>query len=162
MNNVKSRLILEIYKNQLKSKLKITIINKTERIKRMLKKILENKKLRSDIILVGVLLIVSLSVLLFMFLTKEEGAIAEVYVNNEKVAEYPLSIDGVYYLNGGTNVLVVENGEAYMREANCPDKFSKNGCVNTGKISYVGQKIVCLPNKIIVEIVGEGEGIVDV
>ena len=70
MNNVKSRLILEIYKNQLKSKLKITIINKTERIKRMLKKILENKKLCSDIILVGVLLIVSLSVLLFMFLTQ--------------------------------------------------------------------------------------------
>ncbi len=128
----------------------------------MLKKILENKKLRSDIILIGVLLIVSLSVLLFVFLTREEGDIAEVSVDGVKVAEYPLSIDGVYYLNNGSNVLVIENGEAYMREADCPDKFSKNGCVNTGKISFVGQKIVCLPNKIIVEIVGEEEGIVDV
>ena len=128
----------------------------------MLKKFLEDKKLRSDIILIGILLIISLSVLLFVFLTREEGAIADVYVDGVKVAEYPLSIDGVYYLNNGSNVLVIENGTAYMREANCPDKFSKNGCVNTGKISYVGQTIVCLPNKIIVEIVGEGEGIVDV
>lgn len=128
----------------------------------MLKKILENKKLRSDIILVAALLIISLSVLLFMFLTREEGDVAEVSVNGVKVAEYPLSVDGVFYLNGGTNVLVIENGEAYIREATCPDKYSKNGCVNTGKISYVGQKIVCLPNKVIVEIVGEGEGIVDV
>ena len=128
----------------------------------MLKKFLEDKKLRSDIILIGVLLIISLSVLLFVFLTREEGAIADVYVDGVKVAEYPLSIDGVYYLNNGSNVLVIENGTAYMREANCPDKFSKNGCVNTGKISYVGQTIVCLPNKIIVEIVGEGEGLVDV
>ena len=128
----------------------------------MLKKIFENKKLCSDILLIGILLIIGLSVLLFVFLTREEGAVAEVYVNNVKVAEYPLSIDGVYYLNNGSNVLVIEDGYAYMREANCPDKFSKNGCVNAGKISYVGQTIVCLPNKIIVEIVGEGEGIVDV
>ena len=128
----------------------------------MLKKFLEDKKLHSDIILIGVLLIISLSVLLFVFLTREEGAVADVYVDGVKVAEYPLSIDGVYYINNGSNVLVIENGTAYMREANCPDKFSKNGCVNTGKISYVGQTIVCLPNKIIVEIVGEGEGIVDV
>ena len=129
----------------------------------MLKKLLEDKKLRSDIILVGILLIISLSVLLFVFLTREEGAVAEVSVDGVKVAEYPLDIDGVFYINNGSNVLVIENGAAYMREANCPDKFSKNGCVNTGKISYVGQTIVCLPNKIIVEIVGEGEdSIVDI
>ncbi len=123
----------------------------------MLKKILENKKLCSDIILIGVLLIVGLSVLLVMFFTREEGSTVVVYVDAERVAEYSLSVDGVYYLNNGTNTLVIENGEAYMRDATCPDKFSKNGCVNTGKISFVGQKIICLPNKIIVEIVGERE-----
>ena len=128
----------------------------------MLKKLLENKKLLSDIILITVILIVSLSVLLIVFLTRESGNIVVVYVDGEKVAEYPLSVDGVYYLNNGTNTLVIENGEAYMRDATCPDKYTGNGCVNTGRISYVGQKIVCLPNRVIVEIVGEGEGIVDV
>ena len=128
----------------------------------MLKKLLENKKLLFDIILIAVILIVSLSVLLIVFLTREEGNTVVVYVDGDKVAEYPLSVDGVYYLNNGTNTLVIEDGVAYMRDATCPDKFTGNGCVNTGKISYVGQKIVCLPNKLIVEIVGEGEGIVDV
>lgn len=128
----------------------------------MLKKILENKKLCSDIILIAVILVIGLSVLLFTFLTREEGSTVVVSVDGERVAEYSLSIDGVYYLNNGTNTLVIKNGEAYISEATCPDKYSNNGCVNTGKISYVGQKIVCLPNKLIVEIVGEGEGIVDV
>lgn len=128
----------------------------------MFKKLFENKKLLSDIILIAVILIVSLSVLLIVFLTRESGNIAVVYVDGDKVAEYPLSVDGVYYLNNGTNTLVIENGEAYIRDATCPDKYSGNGCVNTGRISYVGQTIVCLPNRVIVEIVGEGEGIVDV
>lgn len=122
-------------------------------------KILENKKLCSDIILVAVLLVIGLSVLLITFLTREDGAMAVVYVDTVKVAEYPLSVDGVYYLNDGTNTLVIEDGEAYMRDATCPDKYSGNGCVNTGRISYVGESIICLPNKIIVEIVGEGEEI---
>lgn len=121
----------------------------------MLKKILEDKKLRSDIILIGTLLIVGLSVLLFMILTGEQGDRVLVTVNGERVAEYPLSVDGVYYLNGGTNVLVIEDGYVYMREANCP---GFQDCVETGKISMVGQSIVCLPNKVIVEIVGEKDG----
>lgn len=129
----------------------------------MLKKILENKKLCSDIILIAVILIVGLSVLLITFLNREEGDMVVVYVDTVKVAEYPLSVDGVFYLNNGTNTLVIEKGEAYMRDATCPDKFSSNGCVKQGKISFVGESIICLPNKIIVEIVGEGEGgVVDV
>lgn len=123
----------------------------------MLKKILENKKLLYDLILIAVLLVVSLSVLLFMFLTKEEGATAVVSIDGRKVAEYPLSIDGTYYLNDGTNVLVIENGYAYMREATCP---GYQDCVEAGKKSFVGEKIVCLPNKVIVEIVGEGEELI--
>lgn len=129
----------------------------------MFKKILENKKLLSDIILIAVLLIVGFSVLLITYLNREEGASVVVYVDTVKVAEYSLSVDGVYYLNDGSNTLVIEGGKAYMRDATCPDKLSSDGCVNQGKISFVGQKIICLPNKIIVEIVGEAEdSIVDI
>ena len=120
----------------------------------MLKKILENKKLLSDIILVGVLLVVSLSVFLIYFLNRTEGSTVVVSVDTKVVAEYSLEVDGVYYLNGGTNVLVIEDGQAYIREANCP---GYQDCVETGRIRYVGEKIVCLPNKLMVEIVGEGD-----
>ncbi len=122
----------------------------------MLKKILGDKKLLADIILVGVLLIVSLSVFLIFSLTKEEGSTVVVSVDGEKVAEYPLSVDSTYSLNAGTNILVVENGCAYISKATCP---GYQDCVEAGKIRFVGEKIVCLPNKVIVEIVGEGEGI---
>lgn len=121
----------------------------------MLKKILGDKKMLADVILVGVLLIVSLSVFLVISLTKEEGSVAVVSVNGKIVAEYSLSVDGEYSLNGGTNVLIIEDGKAYVSYASCPDGL----CKNQGKISMVGEQIVCLPNKLIVEIVGEGEGV---
>ena len=38
-----------------------------------------------------------------------------------------------------------------MTEADCPDKI----CVNTGKISKIGETIVCLPHRVVVEIQGE-------
>lgn len=120
----------------------------------MLKKILENKKLLSDIILIGVLLIVSLSVFLIWYLSGTDGSTALVTIDGKRVGEYSLAIDGVYYINDGTNVLVIEDGKAYMREANCP---GYQDCVETGKISRVGETIVCLPNKVVVEIVGEGD-----
>ena len=123
----------------------------------MLKKILENKKLCSDIILVTVLLVISLSVFLVFYLNRTEGSTVVVSVDGKNVSEYSLEIDGVYYLNDGTNVLVIESGAAYMREANCP---GYQDCVETGKIRFVGERIVCLPNKVIVEIVGEGEEII--
>ena len=121
----------------------------------MLKKILEDKKLRSDIILIGTLLIVSLSVFLFMALNSKTGDRVVVSVGGRQVAEYSLAVDGVYYLNNGTNVLVIKDGYAYMREATCP---GFQDCVESGRISKVGQTIVCLPNQVIVEIVGDGEG----
>ncbi len=123
----------------------------------MIKKILENKKFCSDIILAAVLLIVGLSVLLITYLGKEGGATAVVSVDGKKVAEYSLWINAVYYINGGTNVLVIEDGKAYVREATCP---GYQDCVERGKISYVGESIVCLPNKVIIEIVGEGEELI--
>ena len=119
----------------------------------MLKKILGDKKLLADVILVGVLLIVSLSVFLIISLNKEEGAVAVVSVDGKTVAEYPLSLDGEYSLNGGTNTLIIKNGKAYVSYASCPDGL----CKNQGKISMTGERIVCLPNKVMIEIVGAGE-----
>ena len=80
-----------------------------------------------------------------------------VEVDGEVVGEYPLYQNGVYPLNGGTNVLVIENGVAYLSYSNCPD----HTCERTGKIRFVGQTIVCLPNKLSVTVKGEAEGGVD-
>ena len=122
----------------------------------MLKKILGNKKMLADIILIASVLLVSLSVFLILTFTKEDGAIARVSVDGVTVGEYPLSKDGEYTINDGTNVLVIENGRAYMKYASCPDGL----CVNQGKKSHSGERIVCLPNRVMIEIISDGEELI--
>ena len=53
----------------------------------------------------------------------------------------------------GSNILTIENGTARMSDSSCPDHI----CENKGKIKYVGQTIVCLPNKLTVTVTGEAE-----
>lgn len=114
-------------------------------------------RLRYDLILIGALLVVSLAVVLITTLTRREGGYVEVEKNGELVATYSLSVNGEYSLNGGTNILVIEGGVAYLKDANCPDKT----CVKTGKIRYVNQSIICLPNEISITVRGGSDNGVD-
>jgi len=116
---------------------------------------LSKKKLFGDLVLILSLLFVGILVFLIIELTKTEGSTVSVTVNGESVAEYSLSEDGEYSINGGTNILIISDGKAYLKEANCPDKL----CVNQGKISMSGERIVCLPNRVMIEILGEGDEI---
>ena len=122
----------------------------------MIKKLLGNKKLLADVILIASLLVLSLSVFLITLLSREEGAVAVVSVDGAVVAEYPLSRDGEYSLNGGTNILAIKDGAAFMKDADCPDKI----CIHQKKKSKTGERIVCLPNRVMVEIEGEGEELI--
>lgn len=106
-----------------------------------------------DLCLILCLLLLAAALLLAFFLRREEGRRAQVQVNGVTVAEYSLDTDGVYPLNGGTNLLVIEDGAAYMTEADCPDKT----CVRTGRIRHVGDRIVCLPNRVTVTVMGKGD-----
>ena len=118
----------------------------------------QTPRLRYDLILIGALLVVSLGVLLITTLTRREGGYVEVEQSGQIVATYSLSIDGEYSLNGGTNILVIEGGAAYLKDANCPDKT----CVKTGKIHYVNQSIICLPNEISITVRGNSDDGVDI
>ena len=105
---------------------------------------------KRDIILIASILAVAIALFLIVELTKEEGAGVVVKVDGVEVAEYSLSKSGTYPLNGGTNILVIEDGRAYLSDANCPDKL----CVHQGKISRTGEVITCLPNKLTVTVFG--------
>ena len=124
----------------------------------MLEKIFGNKKTVADIILVASLLILALSAFFITELLRDDGAFVRVSVDGEVVAEYSLSVDGEYSLNGGTNILVIENGTAYIRWADCPRQI----CVKDGKISRTGERITCLENRVIVEVFGAGDEALEV
>ena len=116
------------------------------------------KNHKRDLILIGILLLTAL-ILFLLFKDKprnEPDAVAVVTVDGTEIARYPLSRNGTFVLNEGSNTLVIENGEAWVSEANCPDKL----CMGFGKISKNGEIIVCLPNRLIVMIEGgEASGI---
>lgn len=115
-----------------------------------------DKKRIIDLCLVVFLLAVALVLYLVINGGKTPGATAVVRVDGAVIASYSLSDDGVYSLNGGTNTLVIENGEAYISEAECP-----NGrCIKQGRVRYTGQCITCLPNHLTVTVEGgEDDGI---
>lgn len=115
------------------------------------------KKYRIDIIVVASLLLVSVIVLLAVSLWRKEGARVRIEIDGELLAEYPLAIDAVYRLNGGTNELTIKDGLAYMSYSDCPD----HTCENTGRVRMVGQTIICLPNRISITVVGESDDYVD-
>ncbi len=122
--------------------------NKTNREKK------ENRTNRSirktDLILISVLLVVALIAGGIWMLTRQTGGTAVVSVNGEDIQRLPLNINTEVYIGDeeNYNIVVIENGSAYVKEASCPDKV----CVNTGKIKYTGETIVCLPNKTVVRV----------
>ena len=107
--------------------------------------------------LIGSCLLLALIVFLVFRFNREQGAAVVVRVDGADVAKYGLHQNGTYPLNGGSNTLVIDNGEAWLSHANCPDEL----CVKQGKISLNGQVITCLPNKLTVTVYGAAQNDVD-
>lgn len=115
------------------------------------------KKYKRDIIVILSLLAVSVILLLLVFLLSKSGEYVRVSVNGEECGIYSLARDAEITINDGTNILKIEDGKAFIISADCPDHV----CVNTGKISKVGQSIICLPNKVTVTVIGNSQPDVD-
>lgn len=108
------------------------------------------KKFHADVLLVVILLLVGGLIAGFAFLYGQQGTMVEVRVDGIVQARYPLqeNRDTVIHGTDGENHLIVENGQAYLKDADCPDKL----CVRQGAISRRGQSIICLPHKVVIEI----------
>lgn len=112
---------------------------------------------KRDFILIGIIAAVIAAVCLTVFLTKEDGAYVIVRVDGQQVATYSLAENGEYSLNGGTNILCIREGKAFLTEADCPDHL----CVKQGKIDQTGETITCLPNRLTVTVYGAGDSEVE-
>lgn len=69
--------------------------------------------------------------------------------DGEEYGRYSLSENKTIDING-TNVCEILEGKVHMKDADCPDKL----CIHQGTIYRQGETIVCLPNKIVLEITG--------
>lgn len=118
---------------------------------------------KNDILLIGVLLL-GAAIWWGSSWWAGRGAVAsqvEIWQDTALVGTYALDstqsttlpLDSKY----GHNSLIIENGSVRMLEASCPDQV----CVHTGAIDKPGQTIVCLPNRVVIEISGNGEVQID-
>lgn len=109
---------------------------------------------RTWTILIGIVLVISVIAAILMQKGESGGeVIAKVYVNNECIHTVKLSdVREPYILpvtgENGTNTISLENGRIRVSEADCPDQV----CVNQGWQSSGITPIVCLPNKLVIEL----------
>ncbi len=118
-----------------------------------------NKKTRNDIILVAVILVIAAAGLLITTLSRQEGSTVIVKIDGEQTESYSLYENRTVEIITGknnefSNTLVIENGKAFISQADCPDKI----CQEHRAISYSGESIVCLPHKIVIEITDKQSG----
>ena len=105
---------------------------------------------KNDIILlIALILIASVATLILAIALNNGSDSLTVRVNGNEYATLSLSKDTelVIESENGTNLLVISGGEAYMKEASCPDKV----CVRSGKLTSL-EPIVCLPNGVVVSL----------
>ena len=110
---------------------------------------------KQDIYLVLFFLIIGLAAFFWMTFQKKAGEIVQVTVDGIVQGNYPLEIDDQIDITGEgwTNTLVIKDGFANMTIADCPDQI----CVRHKAISGIGETIVCLPHKVVVEVVSDDE-----
>lgn len=111
-----------------------------------------NKRFRkNDFFFLAIVALLLIGLLFFFSFSKgKSGDYVVITVNQTEFGTYPLSKDDVIQIDTGDalNVLTVQDGEAKMTEADCPDKL----CVHQKAISHDRETIVCLPHKVVVTV----------
>ncbi len=100
----------------------------------------------------GFLLIAVFFIIFLVIKNGDKGAYITVSVDGKVTGSYALTEKEQIIGIGENNVLTIINNEAYMSRALCPDKI----CMEHGRISKVGEDIICMPNRIIVRVEGGG------
>jgi hypothetical protein len=113
------------------------------------------KKHKKELLLILTLLFIAC--VLFVvnhFLYAAPAKQVQISVNGEVVKNLDLNKDTellVEGYQGGTNRVVIKGGKVHISEATCPDKI----CIHQGWIEHTGESIVCVPNHVIVTIIGD-------
>ncbi len=112
---------------------------------------MEKRWKKNDLILIIVVGIIAAVIFLaYQVVGGKSAGSVTIKVNGKVEGVYSLSEDREIEINDGTNILRIENGKADMIEADCPDKL----CVDQKAISKNNENIICLPNKVVVEVDG--------
>ncbi len=112
------------------------------------------KKYKYDFLIICLLIFaVVLSWFAYHVFYAGEANYVQIYVDNKQIKELPLQVDTTYEIKQKNfiNTLVIRHGNVYMSHANCPDHL----CVKQGTIKEEGASIICLPHRVVIQVVSE-------
>lgn len=122
------------------------------------------KNLKNDLILLGGFLLTAFLFWLIPFLLNKLNnnlpATLAVYQDGQRIADYSLREDqtlAIPWEEEYYNLLLIENGEASITDADCPDQL----CVRQRSISRKGESIICLPHRLVIQIESNEESELD-
>lgn len=99
--------------------------------------------------LILILVIISVSVAVYAVFPRQTGSTAVIKCGGETVETVDLKTAKNEKREVCGTVIEIRDGEIGFVKSDCPDKT----CVKTGFISKKGEKAVCMPNRVTIEIV---------
>ncbi len=112
-----------------------------------------NELKKGDFAIILAILLLAGAVFLPFALAPTQGLTCEITQDGETVRRIRLGagVNETITLEGAvTNTIVVEPDGVYFASSDCPDQV----CVHTGKLTRAGQTAVCLPNRVVVRLIG--------
>ena len=107
---------------------------------------------KGDIIVILGLIFLSfgLNFVINKMTTDYEGDVLVVEQDGKVIKKLPMDKDTEYVVHygGHYNTIVIKDGKAYMKDADCQDQI----CVHMHPIEKEGQTIICLPHRLFLEL----------
>jgi hypothetical protein len=111
-----------------------------------------------DVVIIVILLVVSfIPELIFgVILDKSyNNTYAEITIDGKFYKRIPLSVhrgqeNMEIKTNNGYNILIIKDNSIAIIDGDCKDKI----CIKSGYIKNVGESLICLPHKLMIEIKG--------
>ncbi len=105
---------------------------------------------KGDILLSAFFVAMAVVMLVCAFCFKTSGKKAVISVDGKVFGEYLLSEEQTVKISTekGNNTVVIKNGKVMVQSADCPDGY----CVDHVAIDTVGETVVCLPHRVIIEV----------
>ena len=113
----------------------------------------------SDRVLYIVVVVLGIISLWLVQAAKKAGSEIIIEVEGKEIFRDSIAGDNRIVVNGpiGKTIVVIANGKVWVEHSDCPHKI----CVKSGKIHRAGDVIVCVPNKVVVQIRARKETTVD-
>ena len=109
-----------------------------------------------DLVLIAALLALPVWGLVRTWRAARERPVARIYQNNRLLGVYPLDRDQVIAIGDNARPAMrieIKGGAIRVAESNCP----KGVCKHAGRIRTPGRSIVCVPNRVLIELKGEAK-----